>query len=169
MPGHSGIEGNEVADELARLASSTSITGPEPGIPVSLSTLNQMINKWKLDVFNDEWKAIGTCRQAKNCIKISSSNSKYFLSLSRKYLKKLTDILTGHCTLNNHLNIMGISNNPNCEKCGDVETAEHFLCKCPAYMNIRRKFLGNYTMTYNSIWSIHPKHILRFLNSSGRY
>jgi len=169
VPGHSGIEGNEIADELAKTASSTPIMGPEPVIPVSLTTLNRFVSEWKNNKFTTEWRAVGTARQAKNCIKINKSNTKFFLSLSRKHLKRLIDILTGHCRLNNHLHIMGISNTPNCEKCGDVETAEHLLCKCPAYINTRRKILGNFTIKYGSIWSIHPKYILRFLNESGRY
>lgn len=37
------IRGNETAYELARLASSTSLFGPEPGIPVPLSTLYSFI------------------------------------------------------------------------------------------------------------------------------
>ncbi len=143
--------------------------GPEPAIPVSLTTLNQFISEWKNNKFTTEWRAVGTARQAKNCIRINKPNSKFFLSLSRKHLKRLTDILTGHCRLNNHLHVMGISSPPNCEKCGDVETAEHLLCKCPAYLNTRRKILGNFTIKYSSIWSIHPKYILRFLNESGRY
>lgn len=169
VPGHRGIEGNEAADGLARLASSTPLAGPEPGIPVSLSTLNMIISEWKKDQFKKGWKEITIARQAKHCITISAMNSKFFLSQSRKNLKRLTDILTGHCSLNNHLNIMGINDSPNCEKCGDAETAEHFLCTCPAYMNNRRRLLGNYAIKYSSIWSIHPKHILKFLNASGRY
>ena len=59
---------------------------------------------------------------------------------------------------------MGRSNNPYCDKCGDLETAEHFLCHCPAYMNARLKFLGSYRINHKTVWSIHPKHILSYLN-----
>lgn len=51
VPRHNGIEGNEIADELARKAVSTPMLGPELGIPVSLSNLNFFINKWKLEMF----------------------------------------------------------------------------------------------------------------------
>lgn len=49
------------------------------------------------------WATIFTieiAKQAKNCITICPTNSKYFLSLTRKNLKKLTDILTVYCSLN---------------------------------------------------------------------
>lgn len=37
VPGHSGVEVNK--KEVARIASDTPLLGPEPGIPVSFSTL----------------------------------------------------------------------------------------------------------------------------------
>ena len=63
---------------------------------------------------------------------------------------------------------MGISNSPLCDKCGDIETATHFLCKCPAYIKARAKYLGGYILSIETLWSIHPKRILEFLNSANR-
>lgn len=36
-------------------------------------------------------------------------NTRVFLSLSRKDLKRLSDVLTGHCSLNNHLFTLGLA------------------------------------------------------------
>ena len=47
VPGHSVIQGNEAADALARAASHTPLLGPEPGVPVSFSTLELCIKDWK--------------------------------------------------------------------------------------------------------------------------
>ena len=169
VPGHSGIQGNEAADALARAASHTPLLGPEPGIPVSLSTLELCIKDWKLETFTSSWNSIGIARQSKNCISIRPACTKYFLSLKKKNLKRLTDILTGHCSLNNHLHVMGLNDSPYCDKCGDLESAEHFLCSCPAFIKARAKFLGSFIIQYDTIWSIHPKYILKYINGTNRY
>ena len=168
VPGHSKIAGNEKADELARLASSTRFTGPEPATAVSFSTLQRIISDWKAQKFKNHWNSLNTARQARNSIKINDRNTKYLLSLSRSNIKRLTSILTGHNTLKKHLHTIGISTDPYCDMCGDIETTEHFLCHCPAYIKSRATHLGSYTINYNSIWSITPADILKFINKSKR-
>lgn len=118
VPGHIGVQGNEAANELAKVASNTPLIGPEPGIPVSLSTLMNIINQWKTETFANVWANLNTARQAINFISIRPERTKYFFSLSKRNIKRLTDILTGHCSLNSHLHVLGYRS-PNCEKCGD--------------------------------------------------
>ena len=149
----------------ARIASDSPFIGPEPCVPVSFSTLQKFIADREANKFKTYWRLVDSARQAKNCISINPKFTRYFLSLSKRNIKRLTDILTGHCALNNHLFAMGRSNNPYCDKCGDLETAEHFLCHCPAYMKARLKFLGSYRINHKTVWSIHPKHILSYLNN----
>ncbi len=48
VPGHCGISGNEKADELGGIASSTPFLGPEPGLPESFSTQQKFITDWTL-------------------------------------------------------------------------------------------------------------------------
>ncbi|XP_050339722.1 uncharacterized protein LOC126766064 [Bactrocera neohumeralis] len=43
VPGHRGIAGNELADELARSAASTSMVGPEPFIAVGPHTIKEQV------------------------------------------------------------------------------------------------------------------------------
>ena len=104
----SGVEGNETADDLARIASDTPLLGPEPSIPVSLPALYSFINEWITKTFKGKWNEAPIARQANNCIGINPRYSEYFLSLNRKNLKRLTDILTGHCSLNYHLKSLGL-------------------------------------------------------------
>ena len=164
VPGHCGIPGNERADELARVASSSPLNGPEPGLPLTLSSLQKIIKAWKDKYFVNHWHSLNSARQAKNCLSINVKHTKYFLTLSKRNIKRLTDILTGHCSLNNHLYRLNLADSPHCDKCGEIETAEHLLCHCPAYIQSRAKCLGSYTLSYSSIRSVHPRHILNFLN-----
>ena len=65
MPGHSGIQGNEVADKLARIGSSTPFTGPEPAIGIS----SNLIRNTVFDIFRKKqylnWLSSKGQRQAK--------------------------------------------------------------------------------------------------------
>ena len=46
VPGHSGIFGNEWADELARKGAETDFVGPEPALPISSCWIKQKIRSW---------------------------------------------------------------------------------------------------------------------------
>ena len=151
IPGHSNIYGNDRADELARLASSSRFIGPEPAMTVPPSTLNRFLTNLKTQEFSNHWNSLTFARQARNSIRVNRRNSKYCLSLSRNNLRKLVGILTGHNPLKKHLHTIGASNDPHCDLCGDIESTEHFLCHCPAYIKSRCLYLGSYTINFNTI------------------
>jgi ribonuclease HI len=46
VPGHSGIHGNEIADELAREGSAHHFVGPEPAVGVSRQCITSKIQCW---------------------------------------------------------------------------------------------------------------------------
>jgi len=54
--------------------------------------------------------------------------SRYALSLPRRKLNILVGLLTGHITLNRHLTVMKIQEDPLCSACGEQEeTSFHLL------------------------------------------
>ena len=64
--------------------------------------------------------------------------SRSVLKLNRLDIKVLGGLLTGHSTLNRHLNVMKLRNDPLCPACGEEEeTTFHFLETCPARMQDR--------------------------------
>lgn len=127
-----------------------------------MSTLQMMISKWKAKSFANHWNTVDLARQTKNFIMMNKSISAYIISLSRRNIKRMTEVLTGHCKLNKHLHTIGLSDGPLCHTCDGIETAEHFLFQCPSYMKSRDKHLGSYTLSYGSISHIPPKYILEF-------
>lgn len=44
----------------------------------------------------------------------------------------VASVITGHCRLNKQMNTMGFNDSALCNKCGEVETAIHFLRVCLA-------------------------------------
>lgn len=40
--------------------------------------------------------------------------------------------MTDHCKLNKHQHIVSLEESAVCDKCGEPETADHFIVECPA-------------------------------------
>ena len=57
-------------------------------------------------------------------------------------MRILTQLITGHANLKRHRFIMGMEDNPDCEKCGEQQTAEHILTECPGFAGARTATLG---------------------------
>jgi len=55
VPGHCGIAGNEKVDMLAKQASSSCFTGPEPSVDISVSTIYSYISSWAVCEQNRLW------------------------------------------------------------------------------------------------------------------
>lgn len=146
------------------------LIGPEPaqGVPPSLT--KRIINKRKEESFLAHWTNTPNCRQAKNCIRIDKKSSKFLINISRTRLKTYTGVTTGHFGFNKHLTTLGKRTDSSCELCGDQQdTAEHFLCYCPAFIINRRKHLGEYIIGYNLIKTLKPINILNYIVSTGRF
>ena len=68
VPGHTGIPGNERADQLARLASSEAFVGPEPALPISHTVIKTAMRDWAYREGDKRWQGLTTCRPAKEMI-----------------------------------------------------------------------------------------------------
>jgi len=68
VPGHTGILGNERADQLARQASSEAFIGPEPALPISHIVIKTAIKDWAYRESDKRWQGLTTCRQAKEMV-----------------------------------------------------------------------------------------------------
>ncbi len=152
VPGHQGIEGNEKADELARKGSNTPFVGPDPFCALPAKTLYDPIKQWENKRLLIYWKSFTKLRQAKRLI--NPYANKNILSFSKRNLRILTGLLTGHCTLWNHMGKLGLSDQSICRLClEEEESSEHVMCNEAK----RLLFLD---------WSIFAGLSLVFLNSN---
>jgi len=144
FPGHAGVRGNEIANELARDSSVLKFVGPEPTLGTSRQDI-QRIRHWLVNQHWIGWRGLGdTQRQAGELISSPCLGTKArFLSFNRTQSRAVTGLLTGHNTLRRHLHLMGLSDSPVCRRCGaEDETSAHILCECEALASLRCAYLG---------------------------
>jgi hypothetical protein len=64
VPGHMGIDGNEIADQLARQGSSRPFIGPDPALGISAKIAREVIRGWTNRKHTGYWQSIRRQRQA---------------------------------------------------------------------------------------------------------
>jgi ribonuclease HI len=90
MPGHMGIDGNEMADKLARQGSSCPFIGPQPALGISAKIAREVIRGWTNRKHTEYCQSIHGRRQARGFLKRPSTKRPgELLSLSRKPAKNI--------------------------------------------------------------------------------
>ena len=147
--GHVKIEGNELADEEAKLAaegtSSDTKTLPKPlkkALKHNKSVAKQCHNSKLKQAWNREWQKSPRAQRLK--LIDPSLPSPKFLKLtsdpdiSRKGASWLFQLRIGHFPLNAYLHRIKRAENASCPACGHhKETPQHFLLDCPKYAHER--------------------------------
>jgi ribonuclease HI len=73
VPGHSGVEGNEKADQLTKFGADERLLGPEPFCGIMKKTARRSIDLWAQSEARMAWKHTPGQRPAKKMIKTSSN------------------------------------------------------------------------------------------------
>jgi hypothetical protein len=147
VPGHAGIRGNDIADEVARDGSALEFHGPEPAFGVFKEVIQKRLSRWLANQHWTRWRGLGdTQGQARELISGPSLSAKTrFVSFNRTEARVVTGLLTGHNTLRRHLHLLGLVDSPMCRRCGmEEETLAHFLCECEALASFRHAYLGSF-------------------------
>lgn len=165
VPGHCGIEGNERADDLAKVGSNLQFIGPEPFCGISNCTINMELKCWQEQKVITNWLAVKRCSQSKRFITPNVSHTKKLLELNKRALCTYTGLVTGHCPSRYHLKNIGRVQNDICRFCNMAsETSEHLLCRCSALYTRRSRFLGSGCLQPKEIWSLNPGKVIRFMD-----
>jgi hypothetical protein len=170
VPGHAGVNGNEIADELARCGSALGFIGPEPVLGVSRQDLRNKISRW-LGI--QHWRHLqnldNTQRQAPELISGPCLGTKIrLISFNRTQSRVVTGLLTGYNTLRRNLHLMGLTDSPLCRKCGsEVETSAHVLCQCEALASLRHAYLDSFFLEPENIKNISLGAIWSFSKATG--
>jgi len=65
VPGHHGVEGNEIADMLAKQVACLDFVGPEPVLGLPNTLIRKYTRQWVDKEQTKCWQTVEGCRQAK--------------------------------------------------------------------------------------------------------
>lgn len=146
VPGHSNVEGNEMADLLARQGSSLHISWAEK-IPAPLTHFKLIIKQQIYKAMCSYWKN-SKAKSRYIWQDYDKKQSRLILGCKRRTIRRIIFAITGHITIGRHARRIGISPAPECPGCGLIaqETdLHHIWCMCPALCRKRMFHLGSYS------------------------
>ncbi|XP_015178751.1 PREDICTED: uncharacterized protein LOC107067612 [Polistes dominula] len=153
VPGHSGVQGNERAHELARLGASRHDPTNRCHISVSGGLMRRRTKKWATDRFKDLWVQGSGMRHTKALFSGPSEKlGTELINLDRAQWRLVVGLVTGHWHLRKHLTRLGLAQDSVCSRCGEEEdTTLHLITQCVGLTDVRNDVLGN---TANNIFDL---------------
>lgn len=150
IPAHTGVEGNEEADRLAKQAAGKGKSGGTGQSPLFTTVASQrMLAKRMANVrWEAEWDASNSGRALFNYQKIPTKGTlQKYRALKRAVAATIFQMRAGKIGLNDYLWTIQKSDSPICQKCGgdDRQTVRHVLLTCTAFQTLRQQ-----------VW-LHPK------------
>lgn len=155
VPSHVGIEGNEEADEEARLTTSSDTQDVDF---VKASDLQNYISDKSYDDWQELWNNKTTqLRQIHPKVKSTYPDNK----LPRHDVSKLHRLRIGHTQIT-HGYLLKREHQPLCEHCNEPVTVNHLICECPAYSVMRESCSIRSTLKENLWYEPEIKNTLKF-------
>lgn len=151
VPGHCGLEGNELADIEAKEATKNGSSGElslpiflRKPLPASVAAVKQDFHK----SISAQWaQRFESSPRYQRTIQIDGAGTKSkFLKetaeMGRRQTSILVQIRLGHIPLNQHLHRIWKADTPFCPNCSKngkqtIESVKHFILECPTYAKER--------------------------------
>ena len=149
VPGHSGVPGNETADQLSKTGASL----PQTDTVASLQTCRGIIQAKSRDQWLNRWANAETGRSLfRHMDKPNPKDPSSLLCRADQSL--IFRARTGHLHTNKHINRINPMWEPHCRHCDyHEETVEHLLLHCPNLAVLRRRLLHTPTDLQNLLYS----------------
>ena len=156
IPAHKGHDGNERADELAKLGAATDDACSFMHIGRPMAGVKALLDAHSYEEWTKEWKANAGLNHSKTFYECPRKNkAKFVYKLARLELGRFARIITGHNNLNFFQHKLNYVPSPECRLCHEgYETITHLLRQCPATELTRREILGEAIPGPDMTWSV---------------
>ena len=159
---HVGLEGNELADEAAKLGAADDmgiLRKPEVWVP--FSGIKSGIKSAFIQAWADRWNNDTSCKMTKDFfLNPMAGISRQILRHGKAEVSRLVQIITGHNFLGYFQSKLDPQVNPMCRLCGeDKETFFHLITGCQA-LEVRRRELFTGEVISSESWK--PWQLLEF-------
>lgn len=170
LKGHSGISGNERADQLAKMAAESDLQISYNLCPISY--IKNLTHQHALQEWNRQWLKTSKGNLTKTLFFPTVYDRGKCQNVIPNFI--LTQFLSGHGKFGEYLTRFKIINNPECICKEQSQTVSHLLFHCPIFWKERYKLL--YNINYSNIEYTSPlttlllqpqqfKYFMNFLNS----
>jgi ribonuclease HI len=167
VPGHSDIEGNEIADELAEDGLDHELIDKELHRPESskAAAIKEYEEISRRRIWTDK-EGLEHSKLMINCHR--KERFSRLLELNRRNLRVIIGIISGHCCLKKFLYRIGKVGDNMCRFCeGYEEDMKHVLTECLELRETRRRTLGSEFPDNRELKSIEIKKLLKFAKETG--
>ena len=156
IPAHKGHEGNERADELAKIGSESNDRNAFLNIGRPSASVRAELGEFSYRKWNEEWGTSKGMHHSKTFYGgPSSTKARYVYKLARLELGRFVRIITGHNNLNFFQAKIGLQTVSSCRLCGEgPETVTHLMSKCPRLLGAQREILGGLMPKSDMSWSV---------------
>ena len=161
VPGHAGLPGNEVADEVAREAADL-----EQGqVPVAFQSARARLRRHAREKWEEQLRPTRHHREVGPERVVPGER----LGLSRRESVEAARLRTGHSTLlAAYRHRIGQQADPTCPECREEEeTLAHLMTECPARAGLRRDIFGRDDPLMREVLS-DPTGLVALLRRLGR-
>jgi hypothetical protein len=169
-PGHSEVEGNEIADALANQGALLHISWAN-NIPIPLSQVKAVLKEKMVSEWQNKWSRLKKCETAKAIWpKIDKKTSEELINMQRTEIRRIVFAVSGHWPLGKHGKKLKLQVPEKCSQCDTLASeidSLHFWGNCPALAKKRYKFLGSYFFdSLRAITKIDIKSKINFIKNS---
>ena len=148
IPGHTDIQGNEIADTLAK----SGATSTQKETPCTSRTMKQILKSNTKEEWLNRWARGNTGRTMYHDMPQPKRDDQ-INKLHRKEQCLIFQFRTGHAKVNHHLNRINPQHAPVCRHCPHpYETTTHLLLDCPRLKKPRITHLPPQPTRHNTLY-----------------